>query len=160
MSSRAQRRPGELAFAVALLALSLWLFSEAYKISGFSGLSTPGIFPMLATGLMFVCSLVILLKALALTPAGGGLRRFLADITPLRQTVMVVLVGLYILAMPWLGFLAASGVFLFVSIQFLWRRSFWLTALVSLAGLAAIHVVFSLVFQVVLPKGTLLQGLF
>ena len=47
-----------------------------------------------------------------------------------------------------------------MSIQFLWRRSPWLTALVSLAGLAAIHVVFSLVFQVVLPKGTLLQGLF
>jgi hypothetical protein len=95
-----------------------------------------------------------------MSPAGGGLRRFLADITPLRQTVMVVLVGLYILAMPWLGFLAASGLFLFVSIQFLWRRAVWLTALVSLAGLAAIHVVFSLVFQVVLPKGTLLQGLF
>ncbi|WP_186396764.1 tripartite tricarboxylate transporter TctB family protein [Stappia sp. TSB10GB4] len=159
MSPRAQRRPGELAFAVALLAFSLWLFSEAYKISGFSGLSTPGVFPMLASGLMAASSLAILVKVLAMGPAGGGLRRFLADITPLRQTVMVALVFAYIAAMPHLGFLAASGLFLFVSIQFLWRRNVVLTALVSLAGLAAIHVVFTLVFQVVLPKGTLLRGL-
>ena len=89
MSPRAQRRPGELAFAVALLAFSLWLFAEAYKISGFSGLSTPGVFPMLASGLMIASSLAILVKVLAMGPAGGGLRRFLADITPLRQAVMV-----------------------------------------------------------------------
>ena len=159
MSPRAQRRPGELAFAVALLAFSLWLFSEAYKISGFSGLSTPGVFPMLASGLMVASSLAILVKVLVMGPAGGGLRRFLADITPLRQAVMVALVFAYIAAMPWLGFLAASGLFLFASIQFLWRRNVVLTALVSLAGLAAIHVVFTLVFQVVLPRGTLLRGL-
>jgi CDP-diglyceride synthetase len=160
MSTRAQRRPGELVFAVLILMLSLWLFWEATRISGFSGLSTPGVFPMMASGLMVLSALAILRKAAGLKAAEGGLRRFLAEVTPLRQVAMLLLVGAYVATMPWLGFLLASGLFLFLGIQFLWRRHVVLTAVVTLAALAAIHVLFREIFQVVLPKGTLLPGLF
>ncbi len=160
MSTRAQRRPGELVFAVLILVLSLWLFWEATRISGFSGLSTPGVFPMLASGLMVLSALAILRKAAGLKAAEGGMRRFLAEVTPLRQVAMLLLVGAYVATMPWLGFLLASGLFLFLGIQFLWRRHVVLTAVVTLAALAVIHVLFREIFQVVLPKGTLLPGLF
>lgn len=160
MSTQAPRRPGELAFAVLMLVFSLWLFWEATRISGFSGLSTPGIFPMLASGLMVVSALAILRKAAGRRAAEGGVRRLLAEVTPLRQVVMLALVGAYVAAMPWLGFLVSSGLFLFLGIQFLWRRNIVLTAAISAASLGAIYLLFRVIFQVVLPKGTLFPGLF
>jgi putative tricarboxylic transport membrane protein len=160
MSTQASRRPGELAFAVLMLAFSLWLLWEATRISGFSGLSTPGVFPMLASGLMVVSALAILRKAAGRRAADGGLRRFVAEITPLRQVVMLALVGAYVATMSWLGFVPASGLFLFLGIQFLWRRNIVLTAAITALSLGAIYLLFRVIFQVVLPKGTLLPGLF
>ena len=160
MSTSKPRRPGELVFITILLLLSLWLFWQSVLISGFSGLSTPGVFPMLASGVMIISTLSILRETARRAPSGGGVARFLNEVTPLRQAVMLGLVAAYVALMPWLGFILASGLFLFVSISFLWRRSFLLTTAISALALGAIYLVFRIVFQVVLPKGTLLQGLF
>lgn len=159
MSTGPQRRPGELGFAVLLVLGSLWLFWQAIEISGFTGLSTPGVFPMLASGVMVISALAILRDAARRGAAGGGLSRFLAEVTPMRQVSMLGLVAAYVASMPWLGFVLASGLFLLISIGFLWRRSFLLTVLLSGVSLGAIYVVFRVVFQVVLPKGTLIAGL-
>lgn len=154
-----RRRPGELAFIMILLACSLWLFWQSVLISGFSGLSTPGVFPILASGVMVISVLSILRETAGKSPEGGGLRRFLEQVTPLRQVVMLVFVAAYVAVMPLLGFVLSSGLFLFVSISFLWRRSFLLTAGISAAALGIVYLVFRVAFQVVLPKGSLLQGL-
>jgi putative tricarboxylic transport membrane protein len=79
----------------------------------------------------------------------------LEEITPLRQAVMLGLVAFYVVLMPWFGFVITSGLFLFASISFLWRRNFLLTAGLSAFALAIIYLIFRIAFQVVLPKGTL-----
>lgn len=160
MSTDNQRRPGEIVFVILLLLASLWLFWQSVLISGFSGLSTPGVFPMLASGLMVVSALSILRDTARRAPDGGGFSRFLEEITPLRQVVMLGLVAAYVVLMPWFGFVLSSGLFLFVSISFLWRRKFLLTAGISAVALGVIFLIFRIAFQVVLPKGTLLQGMF
>jgi hypothetical protein len=66
----------------------------------------------------------------------------------------------YLAALPLFGFLAASGLFLFASFQYLWRRNPLVTLLLSAVALAAIYVVFRIVFRVVLPQGSLVGGLF
>lgn len=154
------RRPGELVFIALLLLASLWLFWQSVLISGFSGLSTPGVFPMLASGTMVVSLLWILRDTARRAPDGGGIHRFLEQITPRRQVVMLGLVGLYVAVMPWLGFVLASGLFLVMTIGFLWRRNIFITAGISAVALGVIYLIFRVAFQVVLPKGTLLQGLF
>ncbi len=154
------RRPGELVFVVLLLLASLWLFWQSVLISGFSGLSTPGVFPMLASGVMVASALWILRDTARRAPDGGGIGRFLEQVTPLRQVVMLGLVALYVAVMPLLGFVLASGLFLFVTISFLWRRNFFLTVGISALALGVIYLIFRVAFQVVLPRGTLLQGLF
>lgn len=154
------RRPGELVFIALLLLASLWLFWQSVLISGFRGLSTPGVFPMLASGVMVVSVLSILRDSARRAPNGGGIRRFLEQIAPLRQGVMLGLVALYVAVMPWLGFVVASGLFLVATIGFLWRRSIMLTAGISAVALGVIYLIFRVAFQVVLPKGTLLQGMF
>lgn len=159
MSSESPRRPGELVFNAVLLIFSLWLFWQAFSISGFSGLSTPGIFPMLASGLMVVSLLVILRGIVRQRASEAGLLKFLQEVTPFRHLVVLGLVLAYVVSMPLLGFLLSSGLFLFASIWFLWRRSLWITAGLSLLSLGLIYLVFRVAFQVVLPRGSLLQGL-
>ncbi|MGF1626117.1 MAG: tripartite tricarboxylate transporter TctB family protein [Alphaproteobacteria bacterium] len=159
MSAREPRRPGELTFTVILVLCSLWLFWEAYLISGFSGLATPGVFPMLATGVLIVSTATILVSALRSPSPGGGALRFLREVTPLRHAIVLGLVAGYVALMPLLGFVVSSGLFLFISLQVLWRRNPLVTAILTAGSLAAIYVIFRIVFQVVLPTGTVLQGL-
>ena len=158
------RRAGELAFAVGLLGFSVAAFWQAFEISGFSGASTPGVFPMLASGAMAISALCILRHTLMMPKptehSVSPLRRFIGEVLPPRLMVVLLLVVLYLAAMPWLGFLISSGLFLLAAIAFLWRRGIFQSLLLTAACLGAIYVVFRVVFQVVLPQGTLLRGLF
>lgn len=162
MDSTPVRRPGELVFAVAVLLFSLAAFWQAYEISGFTGLTTPGVFPMLATGTMVVASLFVLSNTARRPAETGGAevaRRFFADILPVRHMVLIALVLAYLLLLPVLGFIVSSALFLLAAFQYLWRRHVLITVLLSAGALAAVYVIFRLVFQVVLPEGTWLRGL-
>ncbi|TCP41266.1 tripartite tricarboxylate transporter TctB family protein [Rhodovulum marinum] len=148
-------RPGERVFALALLGVSLLAFQQAYGISGFSGLTTGGVIPMLAAGVMVVSGLVILRDALARPrPARPSLRETLRFLVPPQLVLFVALLVAYGAAIPGLGFLPASGVFLFLSIWMLWRRGVLWAAGITALSVTGVYVVFRLVFQVVLPSGT------
>lgn len=163
MSPKPTRRPGELVFALLLVIFGVAVFWQAYQISGFSGLTTPGVFPMLAAGMMVATSLFILASTvrrpapdLSVQPVPA---RFLREILPPRHVVVIGLVLVYLIALPLLGFVVGSGLFLFAAFQYLWRKNPLVTVILSAGSLAAIYLVFRVVFQVVLPQGTLLQGL-
>jgi hypothetical protein len=150
-------RPGELVFAFVLVAFSLVAFREAYGISGFSGLTTGGVMPMLASGIMVVSGLAILRDVLRrrLQNERASFKAIGAFLLPMRLLLFGALFLLYALAIPWLGFIAASGGFLFLSILYLWRRGVVWSAAISLAAILAVYVLFRLIFQVVLPTGSL-----
>lgn len=159
MSTNPDKRPGERTFAIVLAVFSVAALWQAYRISGFRSLSEPGVFPMLAAGTMLVSSLFILRDAFtSANPSAQGAGFFKTILQP-RLVIVMALVGLYIAVMPWLGFIVASGLFLFVCFQYLWRRSILISLVLTLFSLGCIHVIFRVVFQVVLPKGTLLAGL-
>jgi putative tricarboxylic transport membrane protein len=163
MPGKSSRRPGDLVFAAVLVVFSLAAFWQAFEISGFSGLSTAGVFPMLASATMLVSALCIAfntaVRGKAEGTTGARLKRFLREVTPLRHVAMLALILVYLVAMPWLGFVVSSGLFLFASFAYLWRKSLWVSLLLSAASLGAIYVIFRVLFQVVLPQGTLLRGL-
>jgi len=154
------RRPGELAFGIVLVIFSTACLWQAFEISGFAGLSEAGVFPMLAAASMLVSALFILRDTARLSAVAGDEKPFFAEICPTRLIVMTGLVLLYLVVMPWLGFVVASSAFLFASIAYLWHRNIIWSLLVSLVSISMIYVVFRMVFQVVLPKGTLFPGLF
>ncbi len=161
-----QRRPGELVFVFILVGFSAAAIWQAYLISGFTGLSKPGVFPMLAAATMLVSGLFILRDTFAIEPAGSKngvsvFGQFIRDVTPLRFIIMLAIVTAYLFAMPWLGFVISSGLFLLISFVFLWRKSFWVSFLLALVALGAVYFVFRIVFQVVLPQGSLIPpGIF
>ena len=152
------RRPGELVFALLIVVFSVAALWQSYSISGFSGKTTPGVFPMIASGVMVISGVVVLMSATQLPTPPEGAPGFLAEILTLRHIVVIGLVLAYVLLMPLIGFVASSAVFLFCSFQFLWRKNPLLMLALTGVTLVIIYVVFREVFQVVLPQGILLQG--
>lgn len=172
MSGQSTRRPGELAFICLLALFSAAALWQAYDISGFTGLSQPGVFPMLAAATMLLSCVFILCDTLrssasaqrASEPETGpepeaesGIA-FWHTIMPVRLMVMLAMVALYLYAMPWLGFVIASGLFLFASFAYLWRKSLLISLVLAAGSLAAVYFLFRIVFEVVLPHGTLVPA--
>lgn len=160
-STPSARRPGELLFSLLLAVFSVTAFWQSYAISGFTGLSEPGVFPMLASATMLISSLVIVRDVVSKpATADAGFAQFRRDIVPARLIVVVGFILAYVITMPLLGFLVSSAGFLFLSFWYLWRRGPLVAAILTVVSLGAIHVVFRQVFQVVLPQGSLIQGMF
>ena len=153
-----QRQSGESAFGYGLLLFSLFVFYQAYVISGFGGLSTAGAVPMAAAAVMIVCAVLVVIEnhrhaRRASSEAALPARRVL----PRDILVFVALIGLFTLALEPLGFLVSAFVFLVASIHYLHRGAALFTLAVSAAALAVIYVVFRLLFLVVLPEGSLFR---
>ena len=161
MSSQTpDRRPGELVFALLIVVFSAATSWLSYGISGFTGKTTAGVFPLIASAVMMVSSVVILVSATRLPATPKSSNRFLAEILTPRHLIMIGFILAYVMLMPLIGFVASSAVFLFCSFQFLWRKNSLLILALTGATLAIIYVIFREVFQVVLPQGTLLKGFF
>ncbi len=115
---------------------------------------------MLAAGTMILSALAILRDTLAnsvMNEPGSIARRFVEEVTPLRLVVVIVLIFAYVAAMPLVGFIYSSAGFLFLMLAYLWRKGILVSLALSGFSLALIYVVFRLLFQVVLPQGTLWQ---
>lgn len=144
-----------------LLGFAIAAFYQAYLISGFSEIAGPGVFPMLAAATMILSGVAILRATLAKASAGGAqvsvAARFGREITPLKLAVVLALIAAYAAAMPGLGFVVSSGGFLFAMIAYLWRRGMVVSLALSAGCLALIYIIFRVLFQVVLPQGTLWQ---
>lgn len=156
MSTSQPLRPGERLFALVLVLFAGFVFSESYAISGFKGLTTGGVMPMLASGIMVITGLLILAETFRKPRAPeAGVFALVAYLFPLRVVLFSLLVVAYASLIPSLGFLLASALLLFVAIWALWQKGpIWAFA-ISLVSVAAIYVLFRIVFQVVLPIGSL-----
>ncbi len=183
------KQRGETLFVAALVIFSAAALWESYGIAGFSKWSSPGVFPMLASATMLVCGLLIFRDARRDShDALGHSQKYnqpdkhsdvesrtnethidsssspkspldVDTVLPTRVIAITALLALYVAAMPTLGFLLCSGLFLFISISYLWKKSLLISLCTSLVALLIIHIVFRRVFQVVLPEGTLIHWL-
>lgn len=154
--------PGERWFALVLLVFSVTAFWQSYAISGFTGLSTAGIFPMLASAAM-VCAASFILAGIPSLQKGGVFESRQSPgnvqyILPQRIVVLIALITVYVFLMPILGFLVASGLFLFTAFAYLWHKSILISLALTIFSLASVYLIFRKLFQVVLPEGMLFQG--
>ena len=92
------RRPGEEVFGLLLLVLAIGLFWQSYEIAGFSALSSPGAFPLAASGTMVIAAVIVVVGNLR----ARGRETDRTPILPLNVAVFVGLLILYALAIePW-----------------------------------------------------------
>lgn len=153
MDTTPARKPGETGFNILLLLGSIFLFYQAYKIAGFSALSSPGAIPMAASAIMVISACIIVVKDLARPKAEGGAKAFFTQILPFTIAVMCGLIILFAVVLQKLGFVLTGLVFLWVSIWFLQKRNPLSAALIALLCVVIIYVLFRLIFQVILPEG-------
>lgn len=146
-----ERRPGELIFTLFLVIVSAILLLEAYGISGFKKLSSPGVIPMATTGVMLVTGLIILFQTVRLPKVAT--ETIAKDILPVVVIVFVaILAGFSFLLKP-LGFVPSAFMFLVFSIKFLSRRNWAYVLGLSLLTLVGIWLIFRVVFSVLMPAG-------
>jgi putative tricarboxylic transport membrane protein len=161
---RRTRQPGEFVFILLLLAGSAFLLWSSYGISGFSSTTSAGAFPMAAAAVMVVCALVSLVQTWRLQreprePGEGTAGQFLRRVMPPVVIWLLAVLVAYMLSMERIGFVPSSYLFLVVGMRLLGERRWLLNLAVSALALAAIYVVFKVAFTVVLPTGSLWQGL-
>lgn len=163
MGTSRTRAPGEMVFACLMLLLSAFLLWSAIGISGFKSSTSAGSFPMAAAATMLVCALIVAAQTARTDrqpgePGESLPRQFMRQILPGVVVWTSVAIVAYMLLLEPLGFLASSYLFLLTTMWLLGSRRLLLNLVVSAVVLAAIFVVFQTAFSVVLPSGTVWQG--
>lgn len=154
MAEKPEPAKGELVFALLLLALGVAAVLEALRLGGLARLSGAGVFPLLAAGLLVSGAAVLVVGHCR----GRGAMAAPGRVVSIRLVIVVAMIGGYVALLPALGFIAATGLFLLATLAYLWRRPLWQVLLVTAASLVIVQLVFAEVFQVVLPRSTLLPA--
>jgi len=153
-----QRRPGELGFAIFLTLASLFLLYNAYGISGFKALSSPGSVPMATTLVMAVSAFTVTLRTSRLSKVAH--ETLSKDILPVMVILFIGFLVIFGLLLKPLGFVLTAALFLIVAIKVLARKGWGYTLTVALGSLVVIWIVFCVVFTVLLPAGILPEAEF
>lgn len=149
-------RVGENYFAWLLMVFSLFVLFLAYRISGFSSISSPGTFPMGAAFVMVISMAFILLNNRKLEkPDAKGLadelRLTAKQVLPRVFLIYVGIIIVYMILIQPLHFLPSSFAFLLVSMIYLRGSSIIKSLIITTVTLAGIYAVFQYFFRVVLP---------
>ena len=156
MQSNTPRRPGELGFNLFIIAASLFLLHHAYGIAGFDALSSAGAVPMVTTGLMTLCGVIILRQNLR--KPGKTAETISRDILPLPVIVTIATITAYAVLLKPLGFVPTSFLFLLGLIKLFSARSWGFSISAAAGSVALIYIIFRLVFSVLMPAGIVPEG--
>jgi putative tricarboxylic transport membrane protein len=153
MSNPSEKMPGETLFGYLMLAMSLALLWQAYKISGFESLSSPGSFPMAAAAIMVVTACVVVIKDVRRKRPDHLVESFFRHVLPPLVAIMMAFILVYAVVLETVGFIPTTLGFLVLSIHVLHRRSLVFTLVISILALVVVYIIFRLVFQIILPEG-------
>jgi len=153
MVESTQKQPGETVFGYLMLLLSTFLFWQAYQISGFEALSSPGAFPLAAAGIMVISSCIVVVKNARRQSPAHLVQGFFTRILPPLVAIMIALILIYAVVLDSLGFIPSTFVFLLLAIHLLHHRSIISSLVITTGSLILIYVIFRLVFQIILPEG-------
>jgi putative tricarboxylic transport membrane protein len=153
MSNPSVKMPGETLFGYLMLAMSLALLWQAYRISGFESLSSPGAFPMAAASIMVVTACIVIVSNVRRKRPDHLAESFFRHVLPPLVMIMMGMILIYAVVLESLGFIPTTFVFLVLTIHVLHRRSLLFTIGISVFALLLVYIVFRLVFQIILPEG-------
>jgi putative tricarboxylic transport membrane protein len=156
MKKSRKLRAGENAFTILLLAFSLFILVIAYRISGFSSISSPGAFPMAAGLVMLISAALVLVGNRKLEKPGAEgikdeLKQAAKAVFPKEFIIYTfIIIGYMILIQP-IHFIPSSFVFMVISMIVLRGSGLVRSLLISAATLTCIYVIFEYFFRVVMP---------
>ena len=156
MKKSRKLRAGEDVFVWLLMAFSLFVLFQAYQISGFSSIRSPGTFPMIASAVMVVSLALILLdNRKQKKPDSKGLadelRQAAKRVLPAAFLVYMGINIVYLLLIQPLHFLPSSFAFLLASMIYLKGSTVIKSLVITAVMLAGIYLIFQYFFRVILP---------
>ena len=139
-----------------MLAFSLFVLFLAYRISGFSSISSPGTVPMGAASVMVLSMISVLvenrkMKKPDVAGPADELRRAAKEVLSEVFLVYTAVIIVYTILIGPVHFLPSSFMFLFVSMIYLKGSTFFKSLIISAVSLGGIYFIFQYVFRVVLP---------
>ncbi|MDR2451940.1 MAG: tripartite tricarboxylate transporter TctB family protein [Candidatus Accumulibacter sp.] len=147
-------RRADLVMGLLFVFLAIFWFVEAQSMVQVDAGLGPGDYPkVVAAGLFFFGLLLTISSLLAGLPKKEGVMDRKAA---LRLIVFVAATIAYVQLMKPLGFVLTTPFYLFFGIWFFGYRKYVIAAVCSVGMTAAIHVVFRMIFQVMLPELRLL----
>ena len=156
MKKTRKLRPGENVFVYLMMAFSLFILILAYRISGFSSISSPGAFPMAAGAVMVISAGLVLLGNRKLEKPDAQhfrdeMKIAVKAIFPKEFVIYTGIIIGYMIVLQPLHFLPSSFVFMAVSMVVL-RGTGWVKSLLISAGtLVCIYIIFQYFFRVIMP---------
>ena len=148
MADRAARTGARALSGLLLIAAGV-VIAEGVRLGGLASPSAAGAFPVLAGGVMAVSAIAIGCSQVQASPRAAG-----HPLLPGRIASVMALLVAFAAALPYFGFHLAAFVFLAATIRLLRGRDTLRAMVIAAVSVAAIHVVFRLVFSVLLPEGT------
>jgi hypothetical protein len=147
------RRPGEYWIVGILILIVGALFVEAAKLPGiFQGFSNNrGSMPQIMTGTVLLLILLVMIGMVRRGYKQGTFREGLAYVFSPEVAILLVAVGAYALLVEWLHFKITTLLFLWGCMFFFDRKRPLHKLLVSAGTLVVLVVIFSTVFNVLLP---------
>ncbi|MCP8687598.1 tripartite tricarboxylate transporter TctB family protein [Marinobacterium sedimentorum] len=148
--------PGEVTTVWLLLVFSLFVLYQAYRITGFSGLSSAGAFPLAAAFIMSATALYLVFDNLRLAHRQSADDHHPAwlvinELMPLRIVLFTALIVAYMLLLQPLGFLFSTFLFLCSGFIYLRGSTPLRSVLIAAVAVAVIYGLFHYLFRVVLP---------
>ncbi|MDR1613503.1 MAG: tripartite tricarboxylate transporter TctB family protein [Planctomycetota bacterium] len=143
-------RLADLVMGLLFVFLAIYWFVEAEgMVKADAGLG-PGDYPKVVAAGLFLLGLLLAVSSLlaGLPRKEGAMDRKAA----LRLILFVAATIVYVQLMKPLGFLLTTPFYLFFGMWFFGYRKYAIAAVCSVGMTAAIHVVFRMIFQVMLPE--------
>lgn len=138
--------------SVVLLVLSIQMFREEMD------LSSQGAFPLLLSSLMLVMVVLMFIELNRYDRAidkgavlSEKIKAIYAYLFAGKILPMIIMIVIYAIALPRIGFIISSFLYLFVSMVMLKREAIKKSLLASIGIVAFILVIFQFIFKVILP---------
>jgi putative tricarboxylic transport membrane protein len=147
------RPKGEYKMMLVLLVICVALFVDSLRSEGiFQGHSAgPGSIPQLVGGLTILMILGLAIQFFRQGYKEGGFKDLAHHLFDRDVVILMVTLTIYGFIVEAIHFVPATFLFLLTTMYMLDPKKFWLKVLVSAGTLAALYLIFSTLFRVVLP---------
>lgn len=145
------RKPGEIFFAIFTIIFGALGYYFALGMTNES-LSSPSVFPKLASTIIMICGGICLYKAYKKLPPAPDSPGIFQYLLPGDVIFVMAMLFIYCIALPYLHFIASSYIFMVVGMVYLHRGKYiWQSMLISAGAMAVLIAIFRYVFLVILP---------
>ena len=156
-------KKGEIVFFAACVAFFGFMLFETFDLlrQGRPGEVGSGLWPFMALAVSMLLSALMLIASIqkSIKAAGQGAQEVTAEANAEKKrarvtvTLSIVCFLAYILVMPWIGFILASLLYIFVFAIVLGERRRWVLAISPVLMTAVIMGVFAKFITIPFPKG-------